>query len=217
MIENYMDKLSLSGLLGDDTEFIPLITSEEENELKEGDIPTEIPILPLRNTVLFPGVVSPITAGRDKSIRLIRDVQAGSKLMGVVAQKDVNTENPGFGDLYEIGTLAHIIRSFKMPDGNTTIIIQGKRRFRILDIVANEPYHIAKIELLKEVQPDGNDPEFAGRIDSVKELALQIIEESPHIPSEAQVALKNIKSDSFLLRSPRAARGGDRRPTNSEG
>lgn len=195
-----MDKLSLTHLLSEETEFIPLITSEAENELNESEIPSEIAILPLRNTVLFPGVVSPVTAGRDKSVRLIQDVQAGSdKLIGVVAQRESSTEDPGFGDLYEVGTLARIVRSFKMPDGNITIIIQGKRRFRIVEIVATEPYHRAKIELIGEEQPVDNDPEFARQISSIKELANQIIEESPHIPTEAQVALKNIQSDTFLL------------------
>ncbi|WP_223279408.1 endopeptidase La [Phaeocystidibacter marisrubri] len=195
-----MDKLSLTHLLGEETEFIPLVTSEAENELNESEIPTEIAILPLRNTVLFPGVVSPITAGRDKSIRLIKDVQASStKLIGVVGQRDASTEDPGFGDIYEVGTIASIVRSFKMPDGNTTIILQGKRRFRIVEIIGTEPYHRAKIELLGEEEVAENDAEFHKIMSSVKELANQIIEESPHIPTEAQVALKNIKSDRFLL------------------
>lgn len=195
-----MDKIGFTQLLSEETEFIPLITNEAENELGENEVPTELPILPLRNTVLFPGVVSPITAGRDKSIRLIEDVQSSSdKLIGVVAQRDASTENPNFGDIYEVGTLAKIIRSFKMPDGNTTIIIQGKRRFRIVEIIATEPYHKAKIELLDEEDPVENDTVFTGQIDSIKELASQIIEQSPQIPTEAQAALKNIQSDRFLL------------------
>lgn len=194
-----MDKLSLTHLISEETEFIPLVTSEAENELMEDEIPTEIAILPLRNTVLFPGVVSPITAGRDKSIRLINDVQkSAEKLIGVVGQRDPSTEDPGFGDLYEVGTLAKIVRSFKMPDGNTTIILQGKKRFRIVEIISSEPYHKAKIELIDEEVVEEND-EFVTIIKSVKELANQIIEESPNIPTEAQVALKNIKSDRFLL------------------
>lgn len=190
----------INHLLSEETEFIPLITNEAENELNEGEVPTEIPILPLRNTVLFPGVVSPITAGRDKSIRLIEAVQASSdKLIGVVAQRDVDVENPGFGDMYEVGTLAKIVRSFKMPDGNTTIIIQGKRRFRITEIVASEPYHKAKIELIEEEKTVDPNPVFQSQIDSIKDLANQIIEQSPQIPTEAQAALKNITSDTFLL------------------
>lgn len=190
----------INHLLSEETEFIPLITNEAENELNEGEVPTEIPILPLRNTVLFPGVVSPITAGRDKSIRLIEDVQASTdKLIGVVAQRDVDVENPGFGDMYEVGTLAKIVRSFKMPDGNTTIIIQGKRRFRITEIVASEPYHKAKIELIEEEKQLDPNPVFQSQIDSIKDLANQIIEQSPQIPTEAQAALKNITSDTFLL------------------
>lgn len=195
-----MEKLMINHLLSEETEFIPLITNEAENELNEGEVPTEIPILPLRNTVLFPGVVSPITAGRDKSIRLIEDVQASTdKLIGVVAQRDVDVENPGFGDMYEVGTLAKIVRSFKMPDGNTTIIIQGKRRFRITEIVASEPYHKAKIELIEEEKQLDPNPVFQSQIDSIKDLANQIIEQSPQIPTEAQAALKNITSDTFLL------------------
>lgn len=195
-----MEDLSIARLLSEETEFIPLITNEAENELNEGEVPTEIPILPLRNTVLFPGVVSPITAGRDKSIRLIGDVQSSAqKLIGVVAQRDMETEDPGFGDMYEIGTLAKIVRSFKMPDGNTTIIIQGKRRFRIVEIIASEPYHKAKIELLDEEKPVEDDSVFTSQISSIKDLANQIIEQSPQIPTEAQAALKNITSDTFLL------------------
>ncbi len=195
-----MDKIGFTQLLSEETEFIPLITNEAENEIGESEVPTELSILPLRNTVLFPGVVSPVSAGRDKSIRLIEDVQASSnKFIGVVAQRDSSTEDPNFGDLYEVGTLAKIIRSFKMPDGNTTIIIQGKRRFRIVEIVASEPYHKAKIELLDEEAPVENDSVFTGQIDSIKELASQIIEQSPQIPTEAQAALKNIQSDRFLL------------------
>ncbi len=183
----------------EDGDFIPLITTEEDNELKEGEMPDELPILPLRNTVIFPGVIAPITAGRDKSIRLIQEANAGNRLIGVVAQKNQKDDNPAEKDLYRVGTVAKIIKLFKMPDGNTTVIIQGKNRFELDEITATEPYFKSKVTVLADVKPPKNDQNFKGLVDTIRELALQIIEESPTIPTEAQIAVKNIESDTFLL------------------
>ncbi len=194
-----MDSLSLSDIINESTEFIPLMTSDEEVEINNTDLPEELPILPLRNTVIFPGVVAPITAGRDKSLRLIRDIKEEPKYVGMITQKDGDTEEPTSDDVFPTGTLAQIVKSFKMPDGNTTIIIQGKKRFRILEWTTTEPYNRAKVEFLPEFVPEEEDVEFNIVMDSIKEVAAQLIQDSPHIPTEAQAALDNIKSNTFLL------------------
>lgn len=193
-----IDKLTFSGVVNDDAEMIPLITSDEDGaELPE--LPAELPILPLRNTVLFPGVVIPITVGRDKSIKLITEAYKGNKLLGVTAQKDMNVEDPQFEDLNVIGTIAIILKMLKMPDGSTTVIIQGKRRMEILDLLETEPYITAKYRELTEVKPSEKDKEFSAIFSELKESALQIIELSPEIPSEASFAIKNIESPTFLI------------------
>lgn len=194
-----MDSLSLSDMMGENTEFIPLMTSDDEAEINNAELPELLPILPLRNTVIFPGVVAPITAGRDKSLRLIRSITEEPKFVGMIAQKDADTEDPGEKDVFPTGTMAQIVKSFKMPDGNTTIIIQGKKRFRILEWVESEPFNKARVEFLPEFVPEEGDVEFSILMDSIKEVASKLIVESPNIPSEAQVALDNIKSDTFLL------------------
>ena len=193
-----IDNLSLQHI-DDDAELIPLMTPEDEEEINNESLPDSLPILPLRNTVLFPGVVIPITAGRDKSIKLIKDASNGSKVIGVVSQKDESIEDPEVKDLNMVGTVARILRVLKMPDGNTTVIIQGKKRFEIDRILETEPYITAAIKGLPEEKPDDANEEFTTIIDSVKELALQIIKESPNIPSEASFAIKNIESNSFLV------------------
>lgn len=193
-----IDNLSLQHI-DDDAELIPLMTPEDEEEINNESLPDSLPILPLRNTVLFPGVVIPITAGRDKSIKLIKDASSSSKVIGVVSQKDESIEDPEVKDLNMVGTVARILRVLKMPDGNTTVIIQGKKRFEIDRILETEPYITAKIKGLPEEKPDNDNEEFSTVIESVKELALQIIKESPNIPSEASFAIKNIESNSFLV------------------
>ena len=194
-----MDTLSLSDIISESTEFIPLLTSDEEVEIQDDQLPELLPILPLRNTVIFPGVVAPITAGRDKSLRLIKSIKEDQKFVGMIAQRDSDTEDPGQAEVFPTGTLAQIVKSFKMPDGNTTIIIQGKKRFRILEWVETEPYNMAKVEFLPEFVPAEDDAEFTVLMDSIKDIAARLIQESPHIPSEAQTALDNIKSNTFLL------------------
>ena len=194
-----MDSLSLTDIINETTEFIPLMTSDDEVEINNTDLPEELAILPLRNTVIFPGVVAPITAGRDKSLRLIRSITDEPKYVGMIAQKDGDTEDPGASDVFPTGTLAQIVKSFKMPDGNTTIIIQGKKRFRVVEWTQTEPFNKAKVEFLPEFVPGDEDVEFNMLMESIKEVAAQLIQDSPHIPSEAQAALDNIKSNTFLL------------------
>jgi ATP-dependent Lon protease len=193
-----IDSLSLQGM-EDDTEFIPLMTSEDEEEIAKEDIPQVLPILPLRNTVLFPGVVIPITAGRDKSIKLLNDAYNNKQVIGVVAQKDASVENPGINDIHTIGTVAKILRVLKMPDGNTTVIIQGKKKFSVNEIVSDNPYIEATVNEFSEEKPAVESEEFKAIIDSIKELSLKIIKESPNIPSEASFAIKNIESNTFLI------------------
>ncbi len=193
-----IDSLSLQGM-EDDTEFIPLMTSEDEEEIAKEDLPLELPILPLRNTVLFPGVVIPITAGRDKSIKLLNDAYNDKQVIGVVAQKDASVENPGIDDIHKIGTVAKILRVLKMPDGNTTVIIQGKKKFSVNEIISDDPYIRATINEIPEEKPEVESEEFKTIIDSIKELSLKIIKESPNIPTEASFAIKNIESNAFLI------------------
>lgn len=193
-----LDSLSLHDF-DENSELIPLMTPEDEEEINREKLPESLPILSLRNTVLFPGVVIPITAGRDKSIKLINDANKGSKVIGVVSQKDEEVEDPTSQDVYKVGTVARILKVLKMPDGNTTVIIQGKKRFKINEVLAEEPYLRASITELPEVKPIKNNKEFDAIIESIKDLALEIIKNSPNIPSEASFAIKNIESNSFLV------------------
>ena len=183
----------------ENSELIPLMTTEDEEIIKKESLPESLPILSLRNTVLFPGVVIPITASRDKSIKLINDANKGLKVIGVVSQIDGNVENPTFKDIHKIGTIARILKVLKMPDGNITVIIQGKKRFEIQNLVSESPYMTAKIKDVKEVVPNENNVEFKAVIESIKDLSLEIIKQSPNIPSEASFAIKNIESNSFLV------------------
>lgn len=194
-----LDSLSLHNLLDEDSELIPLMTPEDEEIINKEEIPAVLPILPLRNTVLFPGVVIPITAGRDASIQLIKDANAGDKIIGVVAQKNAEVENPTENDIHKIGVVAQILRVLKMPDGNTTVIIQGKKRFEIDQVIQNEPYMKATTKVALEDKTEEKNKEFSAIIDSVKEQALEIIKVNPMLPSEASFAIKNIQSNSFLV------------------
>lgn len=193
-----LDKLSFQDLK-EDAEFIPLMSAEDEDAMHKEELPEILPILPLRNTVLFPGVVIPITAGRDKSIKLINETNKGNKVIGVVSQKDEYEEEPGINDINTIGTVAKILRVLKMPDGNTTVIIQGKKRFEVAEVLTTNPYMTATIREVAEARPEKESEEFRAIIDSIKEMALKIIKESPNIPSEAAFAIKNIESSSFLI------------------
>jgi ATP-dependent Lon protease len=184
----------------DEMDFIPIIPLNENEGDNSADIiiPSELSLLPLRNTVLFPGVVLPITVGRDKSIKAVNDAYKADKLVGVIAQKDSNVEDPAVNDLEDIGTVAKIIKMIKMPDGGTTVIIQGKRRFKVKKITAEEPYFKAEVELLEEDEAPKNE-DFNAYVANIKELAGQIIQLSPNIPSEASIILKNIENPSFLI------------------
>ncbi len=193
-----IDNLSLQEF-DSEADLIPLLTPEDEEEMNNDLLPEVLPILSLRNMVLFPGVVIPITAGRDKSIKLINDANASGKNIGVVAQKNEEDEDPTKDDIHTIGTVARILRVLKMPDGNITIILQGKKRFEIAEVVSEEPYLTAKVKEVPEKRPSKNDTEFNAIIESLKELAVKIIQESPNLPTEATFAIKNIESKSFLV------------------
>lgn len=193
-----LDRLSLQELNGD-AELIPLMTPEDEEAINKEELPESLPILPLRNMVLFPGVVIPISAGRDTSIKLLDEANKGGKVVGVVAQKDEEVENPTADDIHKVGVVARILRVLKMPDGNVTVIIQGKKRFAINEVVETEPYMKATILEYPETRPEKGNKEFKAVIDSIRELSLQIIQDSPNIPTEASFAIKNIESNSFLI------------------
>jgi ATP-dependent Lon protease len=182
-----------------DHEFIPLITPEDEEVMDKEKTPEEIPLLPLRNTVLFPGVVIPITVGRDKSIRLIQETYKKDKIIGVIAQKDQEIEDPTVEDLNQIGTIAQIVKMLTMPDGSTTVIIQGKKRFELQEILEYDPYIRARVHEFNEIKPKKSKKEMQALMESLKDLALKIISQSPNIPSEAGFAIKNIESLSFLV------------------
>lgn len=191
--------LMLSQVIEEDAEFIPLLTTEEDEDIIDASIPEELAILTLRNTVLFPGVVIPITVGRDRSIKLISDAYKDSKTIAVVGQKNVDQEDPGAEDVHAIGTVGHIMKVLKMPDGNTTVIIQGKKRCQIKEVTSIDPYFFGKIDKLSETRPKPKNKEFKALVSTLKDLALQIIKDSPNIPSDASFAIKNIESDSFLV------------------
>ncbi len=199
-----MDKINLKAVLleniGEDSaDFLPIMGDEKELLNDNMQIPDTLPILPLRNTVLFPGVIIPINIGRDKSLQLIRDSYKQNAMIGVIAQKDTNTENPTMNDLYKIGTVASILKILEMPDGTTTAIIQGKKRFELEDILYDEPYHVGKIRTQKEESLPENDPEYNAISESLKDMAGKIVKYSSNIPNEAGFALKNIESMLFLI------------------
>lgn len=189
---------SLSGNIEADTEFIPLMSQEDESRMQNEEVPKVLSILPLRNNVLFPGVVIPITVGRDKSIKLIQEAYRGDKTIGVVSQRDDKIEDPLYSDLYKTGTVAQIIRQLRMPDGSTTVIIQGKRKFELGEPIHEEPYLKANVLPCKDDKVE-TDVNLSALIDSIKDLSLRIIHLSPNIPSEAGFAIKNIESPTFMV------------------
>ncbi len=191
--------LALAGFQNEDSEeFIQLIAPGEDDQFDSDSLPDELPILPIRNTVLFPGVVIPITVGRKKSIRLVKNTYRGDRIIGVVAQKNNNVEEPAPKDMFTVGTVAKIIKMLVLPDGNTTIIIQGKRRFSIENIVQEEPYIKASVRYLEDHFPDVKNKEIKAILQSIKEAAYKILKLNPEIPQEAQIAIDNIDSPSFL-------------------
>lgn len=180
-------------------DLIQLINPEQDSDIKPEDLPEELSILPIKNTVLFPGVVIPITVGRQKSIKLVKKAYQGNRIIGVIAQKNPQAEEPTIDDLYRTGTVARIIKMLVLPDGNTTIIIQGKNRFLVKEFVQEEPYLTAKIELQPEPIQNAGGKESQALVQSLKDAATKILKLNPEIPIEAQVALDNISSMSFLV------------------
>src|SRR5258705_4339432 len=192
--------LAIAPLVQEDSEeLIQLINPDQESDLKPDDLPEELSILPIKNTVLFPGVVIPITVTRQKSIRLIKKAYQGNRIIGVVAQKNKQTEDPAIEDMYRFGTIARIIKMLVLPDGNTTIIIQGKNRFAVKEFVGEEPFLSARIELQTEPLLDLKSKEVQALVQSLKDAASKILKLNPDIPQEAQVALDNINSTAFLV------------------
>ncbi|MFZ5554108.1 MAG: endopeptidase La [Bacteroidota bacterium] len=193
------DIFDFGNIMDPETEFIPLITPEDEEQMNREETPSELPILPIRNNVLFPGVVIPITVGRDKSIKLINDAFKGNRIIGVVSQKKQDEESPGYEDINKIGTVAHVIRQLKMPDGSTTIIIQGKKRFEMIGFITDDPYLRAQVKQFVDATIPPADKNMQALISSLKDIAMNIIRLSPNIPSEAGFAIKNIESPTFLV------------------
>jgi ATP-dependent Lon protease len=189
----------ISDMIDEGTEFIPLLSAEDEEQMRTEEIPEILPILPLRNTVLFPGVVIPLTVGRDKSIQLIKDYYRGNRIIGTVAQKNPAIEDPGFNDLFKVGTVAYIIKLLQMPDGSTTAVIQGKKCFRMEEQLQDEPYIKARVYAHEPQKLFKSNRQFNALIASLKDLSIQIIQQSPNIPSDAAFAIKNIESPSFLV------------------
>lgn len=194
-----IDNLSLDHIINEDVELIPLMSEEDEKKYKKQPIPEVLPILSLKNTVLFPGVVVPITAGRNQSIKLLEDAYKADKIIGVVAQKNTKLDVPLTSDIYEIGTVARILKMLKMPDGNTTVILQGIKRFEWVEMIQTEPYFKASIKTIEDKKPTSKNKEYQAIIDSMKDMALKIVEINPALPSEASMAINSIESPSFLI------------------
>ncbi len=191
--------IMLSEAIGDDADFIPIISDEDESSIDEFKAPDTMPILTLRNAVLFPGVIIPVSVGRKKSLKLVHDVYRNKGVLGAVSQIELEVEHPHFEDLYKIGTVAHIVKILEMPDGSTTVILQGKKRFELESIIEEKPYHMGMVRALEEIRPEKKDPEFEAVVSSVKDMAIKVIKYSQHLPNEATFAIKNIEGASFLI------------------
>lgn len=192
------ENIFLSGMMQDDSDFIPIIADGDDADLKNTEVPDVLPILPLRNTVLFPGVVLPINVGRKKSLKLVQDVYRGGRLLGTVAQKDYTIDDPAIEDLFSVGTVAEILKILEMPDGSTSVIIQGKRRYSIREFVSEDPYYKASVEPLNDALSQ-NDSEFNAIVGSLKDLSIKIAQFSANVPPEATFAVKNIENSTFLI------------------
>ncbi len=196
---SFFEKLFIPHSLDDEGEYMPLLTIEEEQDIAKGEtFPETVPILALKNTVLFPGIVIPITVGRDKSIKAINNAYDNERIIGVLSQRESATEDPALKDLYKTGTVARILKLLRMPDGTATAIIQGRRRFSLMEMLRETPYMEGRIELLEEAKLE-DTLEFKALISTIKDKAKQIIQLSPNIPSEASAMLRNITNDSFLI------------------
>ncbi|MCU0462802.1 MAG: LON peptidase substrate-binding domain-containing protein [Bacteroidales bacterium] len=185
--------------LDGDGDIIPIIADGEEGDLEDVEVPETIPVLSLRNTVLFPGVVLPISIGRPKSIQLIKDAYRSDKIVGTVAQKDPDMENPGFSDLHSVGTVGQIVKLLEMPDGSTTAIIQGRKRMVLSELISNDPYFMAKVKSMPERKPEQRSKDFDAIVGSLKDLSLKIIKINPNISPEASFAIKNIENNTYLI------------------
>ncbi|SMO83748.1 ATP-dependent Lon protease [Saccharicrinis carchari] len=194
-----IDNFGLNEEYASETEFIPIVSDESADEV-DFDMPDTLPILPLRNTVLFPGVIVPISLGRDKSLKLVREVQRGNGIFGAVAQKQVETEEPGIDDIYKVGTVAKVIKMLEMPDGSTSAIIQGKVRFKMEELLESDPFFKARVSQLQDIIPlDDKTRDYEALVSSLKDLSLRIIKYSSNIPPEASFAVKNIENATFLI------------------
>ena len=193
------ENILFSDLIDENSEFIPIIADGSDSDLRDVEVPDVLPILPLRNTVLFPGVVLPITVGRKKSLKLIKDVYKGSRLLGTIAQKDYKNDDPRPIDLYDVGTVAEVLKILEMPDGSTSVIIQGKRRYKIREFLESEPYYRASVEALTDEMPRNESQEFNAIVGSLKDLSIKIANFASNVPPEATFAVKNIENSTFLI------------------
>ncbi|MFO7622160.1 MAG: endopeptidase La [Bacteroidales bacterium] len=189
----------LPDLVDGDGDIIPIIADGEDGDIEDVEIPDTIPVLSLRNTVLFPGVVLPISIGRPKSIQLVKDVYRESKIVGTVAQKEPETENPKFEDLHTVGTVGQIVKLLEMPDGSTTAIIQGRRRMILSELVSDDPYFVARVRTIPEIKAESKNRDFDAIVGSLKDLSLKIIKINPNISPEASFAIKNIENSTYLI------------------
>lgn len=195
-----IDPFGLSEASDNDSEFIPIIGDDMEQDNDDQPIPEVLPILPLRNTILFPGVIIPIAIGREKSHQLIKDVEKSKGFFGALTQMDYKIDDPGVNDLYKTGTVARIIKILQMPDNSTSVIIQGKKRFKLEEMTAEEPYFMGRISVLDDIEPEGDKTrEFEAVVSSLKDLSLSLIKQSPNVPPEASFAIRNIESPAFLI------------------
>lgn len=193
------NEIMLPDILDGEGDIVPIIADGDDGELEDVDVPEAIPILSLRNTVLFPGVVLPISIGRPKSIQLIKDAYRNNKIVGTVAQKDPEIENPEFQDLHSVGTIGQIVKLLEMPDGSTTAIIQGRKRMVLQELVSEEPYFVAKVKTIPELKPEVMSKDFDAIVGSLKDLSLKIIKINPNISPEASFAIKNIENNTYLI------------------
>ncbi|MBA4409030.1 MAG: endopeptidase La [Odoribacter sp.] len=194
-----MHNIFMSSLMDEESEFIPILDDDDDSELTNAEVPDILPILPLRNTVMFPGIVMPITVGRQKSLQLVQEVYRGNRLLGTVSQKDGSVDDPAQADLYQTGTVAQVLKILEMPDGTTSVIIQGKKRFNILEYTQEFPYFRAKINPIEDIHPQGDSVEFSAVVGSLKDLSIKIAQFSSHISPEASFAVKNIENSTFLI------------------
>jgi ATP-dependent Lon protease len=195
-----IDTFGMSDYSESDSEFIPVIGDDMEQDADDKPIPEELPVLPLRNTILFPGVIIPIAIGREKSHQLIKDVEKSKGYFGALTQTDYKVDNPGVQDLYKTGTVARIIKILQMPDNSTSVIIQGKKRFQLEEMIEDDPYFVGRITLLEDKEPEGDKTrEFEAVVSSLKDLSLSLIKQSPNVPPEASFAIRNIENPAFLI------------------